>query len=322
MGCGYRRQDKTLTEHELQTFLDQDLDELASEYERIRARATEDPGTAGDEGEENWAKLIRSWLPSTMKVLTKGRILFPDRSASRQLDVLVLKPGYPDRLSDKKLYLSSGVAAAFECKTTLKGKHIQAAVDSASQIKKSIRPIHGSIESELVSPILFGLLAHSHVWESPDAVVVDRLDGMLELVLDKAASPRDLIDLVCVASLRTWSLGLSCEPPYHDPWYARRAGREFPNGAVQAGYFSVNLRQLETSGQPTPNPIAVLVAKLCSRLARLEPSIEPMAEYFKMAGIQGRASSAPVRHWSPDELLSKPALDSWRISIPKHKLAD
>jgi hypothetical protein len=58
--------------HSLSTFLQQDLDELASEYRRIYARTIEDPGTAGDEGEENWADLLREWLPDGYKVVTKG----------------------------------------------------------------------------------------------------------------------------------------------------------------------------------------------------------------------------------------------------------
>ena len=52
--------------HDLHDFIRQCRDEMASEYNRIYKRATEDPGTAGDQGEENWAKLLRGWLPSTL----------------------------------------------------------------------------------------------------------------------------------------------------------------------------------------------------------------------------------------------------------------
>ena len=44
--------------HDLHKFMSQVTDEMASEYQRIHARAEEDPGTAGDEGEENWATLL------------------------------------------------------------------------------------------------------------------------------------------------------------------------------------------------------------------------------------------------------------------------
>lgn len=49
--------------------------EMESEYYRIQKRTREDPGTAGDQGEENWAELLRHWLPQGYHVRTKGRIL-------------------------------------------------------------------------------------------------------------------------------------------------------------------------------------------------------------------------------------------------------
>ena len=49
-------QEKT---HDLHDFMQQLSVEMAGEYNRIQRRATEDPGTAGDQGEENWAELLR-----------------------------------------------------------------------------------------------------------------------------------------------------------------------------------------------------------------------------------------------------------------------
>ena len=54
--------------HDLAEFMRQVSVEMASEYERIRRRTHEDPGTAGDQGEENWASLLRDWLPRTYEV--------------------------------------------------------------------------------------------------------------------------------------------------------------------------------------------------------------------------------------------------------------
>ena len=87
--------------HELKTFLMQDVREMASEYERIRGRSLEDPGTAGDEGEEVWAELLRQWLPEDYTIVTKGRVLSADGSAGPQVDILILCPGYPKRLLNK-----------------------------------------------------------------------------------------------------------------------------------------------------------------------------------------------------------------------------
>jgi hypothetical protein len=101
--------------NELHSYLGQAQAPMAADYNRIRARSSEDPGTAGDESEENWADLLRQWLPSGYSVVTKGRILGATGEASRQVDVLVLRPAYPRGLIEKnaKLFLADGVAAAF-----------------------------------------------------------------------------------------------------------------------------------------------------------------------------------------------------------------
>ncbi len=41
-------------------------DEMSAEYNRIQMRATEDPVTAGNQGEENWAEVLRKWLPRAL----------------------------------------------------------------------------------------------------------------------------------------------------------------------------------------------------------------------------------------------------------------
>ena len=110
--------------HDLTQLIQQATAEMAAEYGRIRARAQEDPGTAGDQGERNWADLLRRWLPKSYNVVTRGRIIFSNGEASGQVDVLVLSPSYPNGLLDKNLYLAAGVLAAFECKNTLRRQHI------------------------------------------------------------------------------------------------------------------------------------------------------------------------------------------------------
>src|SRR4051794_38517479 len=112
MDEGYQR-------HEVHEFMLQATRKMQADYELIRRRTKEDPGTAGDQGEENWAELFREWLPPTYQVVTKGRILSHNGSAGPQIDVLILSPSYPKRLLGEKLYLAAGVTAAFECKTTV-----------------------------------------------------------------------------------------------------------------------------------------------------------------------------------------------------------
>jgi hypothetical protein len=147
--------------HDIHDFIISSQKDIEKEYTRIQKRAVKDPGTAGDQGEENWATMLRAWLPSYFHIVTKGRILTESGYASPQIDVLVLTPSYPRILLDKKLYLAGGVAAAFECKTTLKAEHVQNTVKTSSEIRQNLPKRVGTPYKELNSTIIYGLLAHS-----------------------------------------------------------------------------------------------------------------------------------------------------------------
>lgn len=76
---------------------------MAERYESIYKRTVDDPGTAGDRGEENWAELFGEWLPQYFHVVTTGQLLNHDGHTSPQIDVLVLSPSYPKQLLSEKL---------------------------------------------------------------------------------------------------------------------------------------------------------------------------------------------------------------------------
>lgn len=199
-------------QHELFDFLQSVSDGLADEYQRIQKRATEDPGTAGDQGEENWAQILREWLPPTYQVVTKGRMLSDKGKASPQVDVLVLYPTYPTYLLNKKLYLAAGVAAAFECKVTLKAEHVTEAISSSAEIKRLLSRRGGTPYRDLSCGLIYGLLAHSHSWKGEKSTPIDNIEHKLEKV-DRAVitHPREMLDLVCVADLATWTLSKIAE---------------------------------------------------------------------------------------------------------------
>lgn len=193
--------------HPLLDFLRQPSIKMAAEYNHIQKWATEDPGTAGDQGEENWAELLKGWLPSTYKVVTKGRIIGQTGRTSPQIDVLVLKDVYPKKLRKKKLYLRAGVAAAFECKTTLKASHIEEAVKTCKQIKNLYASRGGTPYKELHSPIIYGLLAHSHSWKRKNSKPMENVNKrLLEADRSHISHPRECLDVLCVADLATWAV--------------------------------------------------------------------------------------------------------------------
>lgn len=99
--------------------------------------------------------------------------------ASPQVDVLVLQPEYPTQLLDKKMYLVGGILAAFECKTTLKAEHLKKAAEAAAAVKRMLPARKGTPYKELTSPILFGLLAHSHVWKGKGSTPLENIENAL-----------------------------------------------------------------------------------------------------------------------------------------------
>ncbi|WP_406636960.1 DUF6602 domain-containing protein [Pseudarthrobacter quantipunctorum] len=321
--------DKKQREHELQTFLRQDLVEIESEYERIYSRSTEDPGTAGDEGEENWKALLEQWLPNSYKVVTKGRIIGVDGKASPQVDVIVLRPSYPERLLNKKLYLVHGVAAVFECKTTVTAKHIREATETAAKISALSGPRTGTPYRELTSPPLYGLLAHSHSWKKEGSTPRENIDEYLTEGQQQAKHPRDLINVVCVADLAIWELGIM---PYMGGIYSGvewRGQNNLYGLPEEGGALTMYQRWHEDSGQPEANPLAVLIAMLFQRLGWEDPELRPLADYFRLAGLQG-ASQAMTHPWplfdvyTPDlaaqlqagALVNGSAWNEWTMYLP------
>ena len=205
--------------HDLHYFLQDVIQRMALEYKRIYEKATQDPGTAGDQGEKNWAKILREWLPAGYHVVTKGRFINHAGEMSPQIDIVILKGSYPKRLAEEKIYLTAGVIAAFECKTTLVASHIHDAVKTAQKVKSLFRPRTGSAYKELHSPIVYGLLAHSHSWKNEHSKPIDNIERNLGQAEKSVTHPRELIDLLCVSDLCTLSL-FKCAftGPTNVPW--------------------------------------------------------------------------------------------------------
>ena len=295
--------------HDLVEFMRQVSLEMASEYERIRRRTREDPGTAGDQGEHNWASLLKDWLPRTYEVVTKGRIIGEDGKTSPQVDVVVLKEVYPKKLLDKKLYLANGVAAAFECKTTLKPRHIEEAVVTGVDIKRLFPARAGTPYRELHTPILYGLLAHSHDWKRPGSRPKENVTRTL-LQADESyvSHPRESMDLLCIADLGTWALTKLVLLPSDAASRAHQLGYDLPSGPRYAkgiawtSYFS---HAMETDDQQeTFTPIGSLVASLSRKLAWGNPSLRELAEYYPKTGIEG-LGGGNIRWWPPTSVYSE-----------------
>ncbi|MFP7414378.1 DUF6602 domain-containing protein [Priestia filamentosa] len=300
-----------MIKNDLFDFMQSITREMGEEYERIQKRARQDPGTAGDQGEENWATLFKDWLPSTFQVVTKGRILGADGTASPQVDVIILKPEYPKNLLDKKLYLAGGVVAAFECKLTLKKNHITEALKTSKIIKNLVQKREGTPYSELHSPIIYGLLTHSHCWKGPNSKPTDNIQTTLEQY-DKAciAHPREMLDVVCVSDLAIWEgFKYVFTGPGYTGWegYVSKlfAVHGFSNGAATTAYTKFSYEYENQIKEFTP--IGTLITFLFRKLAWENPSIRSLSEYFARVKLSG-VGQGDSRMWDPFKVYSADTL--------------
>ena len=293
--------------HDLHDFMQQLSDEMAAEYDRIQKRVGEDPGTAGGQGEENWAELLRGWLPRTYTVVTKGRIISHEGVTSPEIDVLVLRGTYPQKLLNKKLYLAAGVAAAFECKITLRASHIEKAVKTCAKVK-SLYPVRvGTPYKELHSPIIYGLLAHSHSWKEENSTPEGNVERRLrEADRLRVSHPRLQLDLLCVADLATWAIAKHAAVPQQQiPGTEVMYPESEPDGYPISAY--VECTKPADSGSGPFTPIGALISRLSVKLAWEEPALRDLADYYRSTELIG-FGKGEVRMW-PSRLLKNPGTD-------------
>ncbi len=289
--------------NELHDFVRQEHRWIADEYRRVRERAREDPGTAGDEGESNWRQLLEKWLPPAYRVVNKGRLLFPDGQASDQIDVLILKPGYPPGLTDRKLYLVGGVAFAFECKTTLKPQHLGEAAETLRRIRDlgEKHPARVTPRDVLTPSPGFGVLAHSSVWESPN----EHLNAALKEHHTAVTHPSRMLDIVCVADAGTFMAERTAEFP-DMVWQP-------PDNFVQRGVGAMSVYR----GPHHPNEqerqeaaLGRLMWYLMRRLAWDEPSLRSLVQHYNSAGLSDGGGTPRV--WPQDGVLPNEVFSALR----------
>lgn len=313
--------------NDLIDFMNSATRQISDEYDRIQKRATEDPGTAGDQGEENWATLFKNWLPDTFHIVTKGRILSHIGIASPQVDVIILKPEYPKHLLDKKLYLAGGVLAAFECKVTLKASHLHEFVKNSLEIKNHLYDIKGSPYKEIQSSIVYGLLAHSHSWKNDNSKPIENIEKALwDADNETVTHPIQMPDLICVADLACWSVSkmVFLGPGLISDWssFEEIWGK---TGSASSGYICHSQEQEDQT--PNFTPIGALITSLFHKLSWQVPTMQSLSRYFTLTNIQGNGSGK-MRKWDStiysEEIRSKIVnghlkngtfWDEWSISI-------
>ncbi|MDP1993009.1 MAG: hypothetical protein Q8K00_18500 [Syntrophales bacterium] len=277
-----------MSNHLLNKYLASVAAEMANDYETILSRVSEDPGTAGDQGEENWKDLLKGWLPPIFQIVTKGRIIDVNGQSSPQIDVLILRPEYPTKLLGKKYYLASGVVAAFECKTTLKSNHFKKFFENSVAISRLNTKRSGSPFKELHCPIIYGLLAHSHDWKKTKSKAFDNVKRLLNKYDKKyVMHPYEMPSIICISDLLT----------IHSSKCINLSQSKKNNEEVITTYFCCPM-SLEQR-QKDSHPIGTLLSSMLYKMAWEYPNIRPLADYFREANV-GDVGAGEVRFWSAD----------------------
>ena len=291
---------------DLYDFMRQMSATLAAEYARIQRRVKDDPGIAGAQGEENWAELLRSWLPATYHVVTRGRVVNTRGEASPEVDILVLHPAYPRHLLQQKYYLAAGVVAVFECKLTLRRKHLRDAAARCAKVKKIVELEMGTPYSELNRGPIFGVLAHAHEWKPGKlGAAFAIMQSVFDSQFTGVEHPSELIDNICVAGTACFQLTRDVLiGPYTRETHAAQLLKDFeaPNG-IATSYVCC----WEEGDKPyMGTALGNLISDLMHRLSKKDSSLRPLAAYYSKAGMASGGIAQPVI-WHAD-MLSEPVL--------------
>ncbi|OMP75203.1 DUF6602 domain-containing protein [[Flexibacter] sp. ATCC 35208] len=287
--------------NDLTDFINSASNRIAEEYARIITRVSEDPGTSGDQGEENWATLLREWLPPIFQVVTKGRIIKYRGDASPQIDILVLRPEYPKGLLDKKLYLADGVLAAFECKLTLREPDLLKFFKNSVRIRDVARlPFVTTVYDELQSPIFYGLLSHSHGWKQNQSTIENISTRILKIDSKVLNHPLYMPDVICIADTACWFV-----KKYPLPQVLNANGRfeEFIATTYMSNQIGIQVNEII-------KPIASLLNWLLFRLSKEHSGLWSISRHFMRTFSEG--GMGLVRDWPIRDVFTKCALKKLR----------
>lgn len=274
--------------------------EIQNDYVRLRDIARQqDPQRAGHGAEATWSGVLKDWLPRNYEVVTRKYIIPEQGTDSFEMDLVVISPGYPERLRSRSEVMTGGVAAAFSARLTLDKSGIDDAVDRAVRLRRGSKPWPGSPRAQMLAPYPVGLLAHSHDWKSPGSNPLDNVTSTLMAAdQNKVTHPREFLDFVCVADLGTW--GTLRAPVMPVDLLAKVVPQETGVRLERCAMTAVGVHDPGKS----PAPVGVLIGRLISMLAYNDPALHSMAEGFRQTGTLGEFIGHQ-RPWDLPDIFSE-----------------
>lgn len=286
---------------------------IARDYEDLQAKLSGNPSAiqeSGHQAEAAWVALLQGWLPSTYEVATRKYLILEDSNGpeiSNETDIVVFHPSYPPQLRSKPHVLVSGVVAAFSVKATLTRAGLEEAVKEAAVVKRGVISRAGTPQDDLMASPVYGLLAHSHSWKSPASEPNRNVTSALrDFDSQYAATPREGLDLVCVADLNFWSRATIAMSRHVADQLNQNLG-DLSSGAykesIQSGFMKrTTFDEGDRSADAMP-PSSLFVGTLWNKLARFHSDLKPIADGLRVTGTSG-SGSIDMRHWAFNEVFS------------------
>jgi hypothetical protein len=184
---------------------------IVESYEREQETARQ-PGRTQETGhgvESRWDDVLTDWLPPQYEIGKRKYLLLETDDGpalTKETDLVVFYPHYPEKLRKKHHVLASGVAAAFSVRRTIGRDDIKEAYEDALTLRRGMKIRDATQQAHLVPPVFFGLLGESHDWKAPASTPKENIKSITdELDRERIKSPREGLDFLCVADLGAWT---------------------------------------------------------------------------------------------------------------------
>ncbi|WP_157792829.1 DUF6602 domain-containing protein [Rhodococcus opacus] len=296
--------------------------QMQSGFEDAHAEAAKTSGVqkAGHHGEEVWGRFLQDWLPPQYEIGYRKYILLENEAddgsdVSGETDIVIFHPSYPSALRKRHEVLLSGVAAAFSSKLTLNKAGLEEAVKEAAKVRRAAKLRSHDIHGKILTPFVYGILAHTHSWKAPTSKPVEPItSALVELDAKFSAEPREALDLLCVADLNCWSKQIMIVTPQQAA--VLPASVAAPSGHIQ--YSFLNIGNDNSANDPSVlelPPVAFLIGLLYEKLSYYDDSLSALADGFRVTGTGfyslSQASDSGNRIFPPASILRPSDFDAF-----------
>ena len=172
--------------------------QFLEERENLRKVAKMNTSTAGGKAEELWIEFFRDFLPSDYDIVQQGHVVASDGSYSRQIDILILKPGYPKSMLNDRAYPLDSVLAGFECKLSLTLADVRDTVAKCGQIKRLYLQEKEPKLGDTTVSFVYGLVSLGH---EVGTVQKELCDNIIETIVHSSETlehPAEMLDLLVI----------------------------------------------------------------------------------------------------------------------------